>query len=246
MIFDFKGKNVLVTGGSRGIGAEIALNFYRAGAKVTITATSPKSAAEFAKSHELVGVDFIEIDFSDLKSTLDFSRTVSGKSFDILINNAGTNKIDSLEDITVQDWQRIQDVNLRGPFLASQALARGMIKKKWGRIVNISSVFGIVSKDKRLAYTTSKSGLIGMTKNMALELAPHNILVNAVSPGFIDTELTRSILGKDGVQEMISKVPLARLGQSQDVANLVLFLSSTSNNFITGENVVIDGGFTCA
>jgi 3-oxoacyl-[acyl-carrier protein] reductase len=120
-----------------------------------------------------------------------------------------------------------------------------MIKNSWGRIINISSVFGVVTKEKRFSYTTSKSGLIGMTKTMALDLAPHNILVNSISPGFIDTELTRNILSPAEIDQIVSQVPLKKLGQPSDVAQLTLFLASPLNQFLTGENIMVDGGFSC-
>lgn len=246
MTFNFSGQKVLVTGGTRGIGAEIAAGFASAGAKVTITGTAASSLNEFTKKYKGLEVEFDAVDFSDLKSTEAFAKKVEVLAPEILINNAGLNKIELLNDIALEDWQRIQDVNLRAPFLLSQAAAKGMCKAGRGRIVNIASVFGIVTKEQRLSYSTSKFGLIGMTKNLALELAKFNILVNAISPGFIDTDLTRKTLGEAGIQEMVQKVPLLRLGQSKDIANLALFLSSDLNGFITGENIVIDGGFTCA
>lgn len=246
MEMNFSGKKVLVTGGTRGIGAAIAVGFYNGGAAVAVTGTSKKSAEDFYKNHPQKEIRFIELDFSNLEASQKAVAQIASETFDILVNNAGINKIDFLEEIQLEDWQRIQNVNLRGPYLLSKALVPAMKTKKWGRILNISSIFGVVSKEKRLSYSTSKAGLIGMTKNMALELAESNILVNSVSPGFIDTELTRNVLGEKGILEMVSKVPLKRLGRPEDVANLVMFLASPLNNFISGENIIIDGGFTCA
>lgn len=236
MNFNFKEKNILVTGGSRGIGSAIATQFAELGAIVTITSTTNEKSS-FRK---------LVVDFADLKSTQDFIKKVSEENFDVLVNNAGINKVDSLENIALVDWQKIQDVNLRGPFLTAQTVANSMKKKSAGRIINISSIFGLVTREKRLAYTTSKAGLIGMTKNLALELAPYNILVNSVSPGFIDTELTRRMLNEKEIEGLINLVPIKKLGQPSDIANLVLFLASDLNQFMTGENLVIDGGYTCA
>lgn len=238
MNLNFEGKKVLVTGGTRGIGWAMTKAFLEAGARVSAAATQRGNLDSSS--------EFFEVDFSSLESTLYFIKNENLKEFDVLINNAGINKIDNLNDIKIEDWQKIQDVNLRGPFLTSQAVAQGMMKRKYGRILNIASIFGVVTKEKRLSYTTSKSGLIGMTKNLALELAPYNILVNAISPGFIDTELTRSILSEKDLQELVSRVPLKKLGDPVDIAGLALFLTSDLNRFMTGENLIVDGGFTCA
>jgi 3-oxoacyl-[acyl-carrier protein] reductase len=245
-MFQFQGKKVLVTGGSRGIGSQIALDFAQSGADITITATSQASVDEFRKENSELKFRSYIVNFSKLDETEKFLKNIESEIFDILVNNAGINKINLLTDIKLQDWQNIQDVNLRAPFLVSQCVAKGMIKKKSGRIINMASIFGMVTKEERLSYTTSKAGLLGMTKTLALELAHHNILVNAVSPGFIDTELTRRVLGDSGIIEMTKRVPLNRLGTAKDVSNVVLFLASELNQFITGENMVIDGGFTCA
>lgn len=246
MNINFKNKKILVTGGTNGIGASIAVLFSQNGGDVYITGTSDKSFARFKERFPDIEVKFLMADFSDLKQLKNLLAEIGKISFDIIINNAGINKINPIGDIELDDWQLIQDVNVRAPFLISQAAVKSMRSKKWGRIVNIASVFGVVTKEKRLSYTTSKSALIGMTKTMALELASDNILVNAVSPGFIDTELTRKMLGPEGIKEMVSKVPMKKLGTTDDVANFILFLSSENNSFMTGQNVILDGGFTCA
>ena len=233
----FSGKKVLVTGGSRGIGLAIAEKFLNSGAQVFTTST--KDQGENGKFTNFA------VDFTVLSEVKAFAEKISLMDFDVLVNNAGINKINKLLDIKLEDFQSIQDVNVKAPFLITQACAKSMIKNKSGRIVNIASVFGIVSKQERISYTTSKSALIGMTKTLALELAQYNILVNSVSPGFIDTELTRNVLGEAGIKEMTSKVPLKKLGTVEDVAELVLFLSGDQNKFLTGQNLIIDGGFTC-
>ena len=243
---EFVGKKVLVTGGTRGIGATTAAMFAHLGASVTLTGTDQDGIREFQRQYDLPNVSGYAVRFDDLQSTSDFCQQIADVEFDILVNNAGMNKVGPFVNIEIADWQRIQDVNLRAPFMVSQVVAKNMQTKKSGRIVHISSVFGIVSKEHRVSYSTSKAGLIGMMKAMALELAPYGILVNAISPGFIDTELTRKVLGETGIEQMLSKVPLQKLGTTEDIARLALFLCSEWNQFITGENVVIDGGFTSA
>lgn len=246
MNIDFKDKKILVTGGTNGIGASIASLFFQSGGIVYISGTNEKSFVAFKQIYPMVDAKFLMADFSYLDQIEKVTNEIGKIEFDIVINNAGINKINTIDDINLEDWESVQDINVRAPFLISKAAVVGMRKKKWGRIINIASIFGVVSKEKRLSYTTSKAALIGMTKAMALDLALDNILVNSVSPGFIDTELTRNILGTDGIKEMVSKVPMNKLGAPEDVANLVIFLASEKNSFMTGQNIILDGGFTCA
>ena len=165
---------------------------------------------------------------------------------DVLINNAGVNKIDSIQDVAEDDWDWINNVNLRGPFLLTRAVSKIMKNQGYGRMVNIASIFGVVSKAKRAAYSTTKWGLVGFTKAVALDLAPNNILVNAVSPGFVDTELTRRILGEKEIEKLVDTIPQKRLADAGEIAKTVVFLSSHHNTYITGQNIIVDGGFTSA
>jgi len=163
-----------------------------------------------------------------------------------LINNAGVNKIESISHLSSKDWDWINTVNLKGPFLLTKAVTKTMKKKNSGKIINIASIFGVVSKEKRAAYSSTKWGLIGFTKAVALDMACFNIQVNALSPGFVDTELTQKILGKDGIESLIERIPLGRLAKPEEIANVVLFLCSENNSYITGQNIIVDGGFTSA
>ncbi len=165
---------------------------------------------------------------------------------DVLINNAGVNKIESVTEISEDDWDWINAVNLRGPFLLTQAVSETMKEQNFGKIINISSVFGVISKEKRAAYSSTKWGLIGFTKAAALDLAPFNVQVNAVSPGFVDTDLTRRILGPENMKQLVETIPQGRLAQPEEIAKVVLFLCSEQNTYITGQNIVVDGGFTSA
>jgi 3-oxoacyl-[acyl-carrier protein] reductase len=240
-----EGKKILVTGGTRGIGASIALAFQKAGTEVTITGTSETSLDMFFSQNPKPGIKGISVDLSKEESTNRFIAEVRKADFDILINNAGINKLNPANEIPLEEWEAVQAVNARAPFLLSQAVHPGMKRKQWGRILNISSVFGIYTKGKRLSYTMSKFSLVGMTKTLAIEFGRDNILVNAISPGFIDTELTRRNLGQKGIEQMLERVPLRRLGKAEDIAHTALFLCSPLTTFITGQNIVVDGGFTC-
>lgn len=245
MLINFDGKEILVTGGSRGIGKEIALAFLASGGcKVTITGKSPKAPSWMDEKAVKGQVEYYQLDLSSKDWSSDFEDMVENKGgFDVCVNNAGINSIHHLSEFPQSEVQEILAVNLEAPIVISGIVAKQMTLKKYGRIVNISSIFGVVSKEKRSAYTASKSGLIGVTKTMALDLAKDNVLVNAISPGFIATDLTREVLGKVGIEEMQRRVPLKRLGQPEEIANYVLFLSCELNSYMTGQNIVVDGGF---
>ena len=243
MNIDFTNKTVLVTGGTRGIGASIVRHFENLNAEVIATGANKdqlhKSINRRVKYHYL--------DLRNEKSISDFIEYISQrKKIDVLINNAGMNKIDPIEKIKDEDWNNIYSINLYGPFVLTREISKIMKKNKYGRIVNIASIFGVISREKRAAYSSTKSGLIGLTKATAHDLAKDNILVNSISPGFINTELTKNILGEKSMKEISSSIPLKRLGDPDEIAKLVLFLTSDQNTYITGENIIIDGGYTIA
>jgi len=243
---NIKEQIVVITGGTRGIGAAIAELFHKSGATVIATGTEAKSISRLntKSGGELT---YKRLDFASDESVNTFLDDIRKMGrVDVLINNAGVNKIDTVDKIKTSDWDWINTVNLRGPFLLTREIASMMKAHNYGRIVNISSIFGTISKEKRAAYSTTKWGLVGLTKAVALDLAPFNILVNAVSPGFVDTELTRKILGVDEMEALRGQIPQGRLGNPEEIAQLVLFLASNANTYLTGQNIVIDGGFTSA
>jgi len=244
---DFTDKTVIITGGTRGIGAAMVNIFCDAGANVMLTGTKRTGSEFLGVSNNQNNIQYHQLDYSSDESLKEFIHSVKKlDSVDILINNAGVNKIESVTEILVDDWDWMNAINLRGPFLLTQAVAENMKSQNSGKIINISSIFGVVSKGKRAAYSSTKWGLIGFTKAVALELAPFNVQVNAVSPGFVDTDLTHQILKPEDMKQLVETIPQGRLAQPDEIAKVVLFLCSDDNTYITGQNIVVDGGFTSA
>ena len=231
------GRVALVTGGTRGIGAAIAKELYKLGATIIITGTNPDYVS-------LDDYQYICSDFSNKNSLNDLVRKIQKKQIDILINNAGINKIGPISDLSISDFEKVQQVNVVAPFALSQKVLIGMRERKWGRIINISSIWGKISKAYRAPYSASKFAIDGLTVAISAEVAEDGVLVNSVAPGFIDTELTRSVLGVDGMNELALQVPVKRVGTVEEVAKFVGWLSSSDNTYISGQNIAIDGGFT--
>jgi len=247
MKIDFTNKTVIVTGGIRGIGAAIVQLFQECNAEIIATGTNFKDLERLNEESSDKRTNYIHLDFTSNESVQEFLGHINKQDrIDVLINNAGVNKIDSIRDVAEDDWDWINSVNLRGPFLLTRAVSKIMQNQGYGRMVNIASIFGVVSKAKRAVYSATKWGLVGLTKAVALDLAPHNILVNAVSPGFVDTELTRKILGEKEIEKLVDTIPQKRLADTGEIAKTVVFLVSDHNTYITGQNIIIDGGFTSA
>lgn len=237
MSLPLAGRRAVVTGGTRGIGFAIAERLIAEGAEVTATGT-----AREGKGPD--GCSYHELDLADSEVTEAFAAELQMMNPDVLVNNAGINVISEFERIDLSDFDRIQQVNLRGPFLLCRAVIPLMRQQGWGRIVNISSIFGKVSRAQRAAYSASKFAIDGMTAALAAEVAADGVLVNCVSPGFIATDMTREILGEDGMARLESEIPAARLGRPDEVAALVSWLAGPENTYVSGQNIAIDGGFT--
>jgi 3-oxoacyl-[acyl-carrier protein] reductase len=239
---DLTGKVALVTGGSRGIGRDIAGTLAGVGAKVAILGRDEAKAVAAATE---LGPDARGYR-GDVAVQADVERALEAVErdlgpVDVLVNNAGFTKDNLLFRMGEGDWDAVLDTNLKGAFLVTKLAARGMIKRRWGRIVNIASVVGLIGNKGQANYAASKAGLIGFTKAVAKELASRNVLVNAVAPGYIDTELTRTI-SDDASRALQAAIPLGRLGTGADVAGAVLFLASDLASYITGQVLVVDGG----
>jgi len=242
MKIDLVGKNALVTGSTRGIGRAIAESLAGAGARVAIVGRDQARAAEAAAA---IGTDArgFGADVGDPASVVALIAAVETEfgQIDILVNNAGLTRDNILFRIKDDDWDAVLDANLRGAFVAIRAVARGMIKRRWGRIINIASVVGITGNKGQANYAASKAGLIGLTKSVAKELGSRNVLVNAVAPGFIETDMTAAMT-PEARAGLSGQIPLERLGTPQDVAGVVTFLSSDLAAYITGQTIVVDGG----
>jgi NAD(P)-dependent dehydrogenase (short-subunit alcohol dehydrogenase family) len=231
------GKKALVTGGTRGIGSSIANKLHELGANVIITGTKPDYVVNENYQYKCV-------DFSSQEALNIFAEQIASAGFDILINNAGINHIGPIAEIKAADFMKVQMVNVTAPFMLSQAVLPNMRKKRWGRIVNISSIWGKISKAFRAPYSASKFAIDGLTAAISAEVASDGVLVNSVAPGFIDTELTRNVLGLDGMNKLALQVPAKRIGTVEEVAKFVAWLAGPDNTYISGQNIAVDGGFT--
>jgi 3-oxoacyl-[acyl-carrier protein] reductase len=247
MMFSFKDKVVLVTGGSRGIGRATALAFAKAGAATVVISYAGNEAA----AQEAVGLlqaagAKAEAQRFDVSDTAACAAAVEGivkthGRLDVLVNNAGV-AVDALVmRLKDEDWDKQLDTNLKGAFALIRAASRPMMKQRGGAIINLTSVVGEMGNGGQAAYSASKAGLIGLTKSVARELASRNIRVNAVSPGFIATDMT-SHLEEATKEKMMANIPLARLGSAEDVAQAVVFLASDAAAYITGEVLKVNGG----
>lgn len=246
MKISFKNKVVLVTGATRGIGKQIAEDFAKLGAQLILTGTHPGQIDSLNAKNRKKGSKrkYYCVDFLDRESLNTFLEDLTAyKRIDVCVNNAGINRLNAVDESRMEDWDDMVDVNLRAPYMLMRQVSKVMKKNRYGRIINISSIFGVVSREKRSVYTTTKYGLRGMTVTAALELAEYNVLVNAVSPGFIRTDMTAKNLSKKEQEQLIEQIPMHRFGTPEDISRTVLFLASPYNSYMTGQNVVVDGGY---
>ena len=241
-----KGKTAVVTGASRGIGRAIALALAKAGANIAVNYTSNSAAAEnVVKEIEDLGVSAIAIkaDVSKADEVENLVNIVLNKynSIDILINNAGITRDNLIIRMSEEEFDEVINTNLKGAFVCTKAISKVMIKQRSGKIINVSSVVGIIGNAGQSNYSAAKAGLIGFSKSMARELSKRGITVNAVAPGYIETDMTAAIPEK-AKEEFMKNIPLGRAGRPEDIANAILFLSSEYSDYITGQVINIDGG----
>lgn len=241
-----EGKVAVVTGASRGIGRAIALKLAEEGAKVVVNYSGSQAKAEEVvamiqeNGGEAIAVQASVSQTEEVTALMDAAvKTYS--SLDILVNNAGITRDNLIMRMKEDEWDDVLNTNLKGVFLCTKAVTRQMMKQRAGRIINISSIVGVAGNAGQANYVAAKAGVIGLTKTTAKELASRNILVNAIAPGFIETEMTEQ-LPEDIKQGMLTQIPLAKLGQPEDIAKAVAFLASEDANYMTGQTLHIDGG----
>ena len=243
---ELKGKAALVTGGSRGIGRAVCLELARRGACVAGNyAGNAAAAEETVESCKAMGVDAfsVQADVADAAACDAMVKEVLSRfgRLDILVNNAGITRDGLMPMLKDADWDAVLDANLKGAFHCMRAAYRPMMKQKYGRVVNLSSIVGLRGNAGQANYAASKAGLIGLTKSMAKELAGRNVTVNAVAPGFIDTDMTAALPEK-ARESMLASIPMGRLGQGEDVAKAVAFFAGDGAGYVTGQVLCVDGG----
>lgn len=252
-LFDLTGKVALVTGASRGLGRAMALALAEAGCDLGLNARSAGSLAEVSKEIQGLGrkVALVAGDVSEevqVEQVMDATLKAFGR-IDVLVNNAGVWEGSYLVRLRKEDWDRVLKVNLTGAYLMAKAAGKVMLKQKSGKIINISSISGFKPAQQSLAYAATKAAVIQMTRVIALELGPAGVRVNAIAPGFFDTDMTRRYQdadAKEALDAYVAKIPLRRYGQPEDLKGLVVFLASVASDHITGQTIAIDGGESLA
>ena len=244
--FSLEGRTALVTGAGRGIGQAIALALARAGASV-ILAGRGSSTDQTAQELKANGreVSQIDIDLADVSATEELARTVSARQpVDILVNNAGVIDRGASVDVTIDSWNRVLSVNLHAPFILSQAFGERMIERGRGKIINVASLLAFQGGHTVASYAVSKHGLLGLTRALANEWAPHGVQVNAIAPGYISTDNTTALrLDEARSSEILARIPSGRWGEAADLGGAAVFLASPASDYVTGHTLVVDGGW---
>jgi 3-oxoacyl-[acyl-carrier protein] reductase len=246
---DLQGKVALVTGASRGIGRAVALAFARQGADVALAARNPAPAEDVAAEIRGLGRKALALglDVSDFAAVEEAAGRIEGDlgKVSILVNNAGITRDQLLLRMKPEDWSEVLRVNLDGTFHCTKVFCRDMMKARWGRIINVSSVVGVLGNAGQANYAASKAGILGFTRSVARELAGRGVTANAVAPGYIETAMTEA-LPENAKQALMGSIPLGRLGSPEDVAALVAFLAGDDAAYITGQVIHVDGGMVMA
>lgn len=218
-------RKVLITGGSRGIGKAIAEKFEAAGYQVVTPSRQ-------------------EMDLADIDSINRYSDIHKDEYYDVIVNNAGINEVNLIENITDVELSNMMQINLIAPIMLLRAFTGKMKEHHYGRIINIASIWAVVSKDGRCVYSATKNGIHGVTATLSVELAPYNILVNTVCPGFTMTDLTKKNNSPEAIAQIARDIPIGRMAEPNEIAEVVFFLGNETNTYLTGQKIVVDGGFT--
>jgi NAD(P)-dependent dehydrogenase (short-subunit alcohol dehydrogenase family) len=248
--FKLTGKTALVTGGARGLGKTMATALAEAGADIALTGRSLDSCQTTAREIADATGRTVRAFAADVTVAADVARlraevTAACGDVDILINNAGTNIRGTLDQLTEADWDSVIDTNLKGPFLCTKAFAPGMLKKGWGRVVNLASILSVIGLPGRTPYASSKAGVLGLTRVWALEWAGKGVTCNAICPGPFATDMNKQLLNDpQAYQQFVANIPMGRWGELEELTGAIVFLASEASSFVTGTSLFIDGGWT--
>lgn len=248
--FRLNGKTALITGGARGLGKTMAIALGEAGADIALAGRSRESCEAAAGEIAEATGRTVRAFEADVTSAADVTRlaeevTAACGAIDILVNNAGTNIRGSIAQLSEQDWDTVVDTNLKGPFLCARAIGPQMVARGWGRVINLASIMSVVALPGRAPYASSKSGVLGLTRVLALEWAGSGVTCNAICPGPFATEMNRQLLNDPvAYQNFVNQIPLGRWGELEELAGAAVFLASDASSYVTGSSVFVDGGWT--
>ena len=248
--FRLDGKVALITGGARGLGRTMAIALGEAGADIALAGRSRDACEEAAREIADATGRTVRAFAADVTVAADVTRlaaevTAACGSIDILVNNAGTNIRGTIAQLSEQDWDAVIDTNLKGPFLCSRAIGPQMVTRGWGRVINMGSILSVIALPGRAPYASSKSGLVGLTRVLALEWAGSGVTCNAICPGPFATDMNRQLLNDPvAYQQFISQIPLGRWGELDELAGAAVFLASDASSYVTGSSIFVDGGWT--